>query len=147
MSQEPEPVALYCPLTNRIVDIVAPNDTPQAAIARLAPFHGTALTPLPLNVAEQRYEQGFIKEPVETSADRFHEMLEMLPPVGWRLTGNEESFKFLERKAGRITSIFVRIQSRHFEFADDCTLTHAACIERVKLSDAFQNKTQDTPGR
>jgi hypothetical protein len=42
-----------------------------------------------------------------------------------------------ERKTGDITSIYVRIDDRHFTFADDIRLPHKECCAKVRQSRAF----------
>jgi len=70
--------------------------------------------------------------PKEISAERFEEMLYVLPPVGWKNEGGAESFKMSERWSGNITGIYCRIGERFFEFLDDISLSHDAICKRCK---------------
>ena len=70
---------VFDPTTNRLIDFVAATETPEQAVARLAEY-GSHLLVLPCAEAHQRYRQSFLSEPEEITADRFHEMLNILPP-------------------------------------------------------------------
>jgi hypothetical protein len=70
--------------------------------------------------------------PSEIDRERWYEMLEVLPPVGWTRDGNTESFKLSERTSGNITAVFARVGSHYYEMQDDITLTHAEIIQRVQ---------------
>lgn len=133
----PAPAVVFCRSTHRIIDLVTPGESHQAAIRRLAAY-GTALTVLPLDEAATLYESRFKTEPVAISEAHFHEMLGVLPPVGWRNTASGESFKLSERTAGMITAIFVRINDRHFTFSDDIRTPHDDCCRRVAQSRAWR---------
>ena len=58
------------------------------------------------------------RPPVSISSERFCEMLEVLPPVGWAHTAEAEVFKLSERTGGMITAIFCRIGDRYYEMQD-----------------------------
>ena len=62
--------------------------------------------------------------PQEISAERFDEMLCVLPPSGWVRRDGAESFKMSERWSGSITSIFCRIGEKFFEFRDTIATSH-----------------------
>lgn len=136
MTADTRPV-VFCTATGRIIDVVGGAETPDAAIARLADY-GTALTILPLDEAAARYERQFKTEPVTITEAHWHEMLGILPPVGWRNTACGESFKLSERTAGFVTAIFVRINDRYFTFADDIRTPHDECCRRVAQSRAWR---------
>jgi len=70
-------------------------------------------------------DESWKSPPVEITADRYMEMLEVLPPVAWRGIGTEEeTFKLSERTSGNITAIFCRIGERHFEMQDSIHMKH-----------------------
>ena len=122
----------FCTDTNRIIDFNPDHSDGAAAIARLTAEYGTKLIILPVDEAWARYENQFKSEPVEITKERWHEMLGVLPPVGWQFSDPSfESFKISERTAGSITAIFVRIHVRHFELSDTITLPHRECVSRV----------------
>ena len=123
---------VFCTDTNRIIDFIPDHSDGAAATARLAAEYGTKLIILPVDEAFTRYENQFKSGPVEITAERWHEMLGVLPPVGWQFSDSSfESFKISERTAGSITAIFVRIHDRHFELSDTITLPHRECVARV----------------
>ncbi len=70
-------------------------------------------------------------EPEEITRERFIDMLEVLPPEGWRITGQTESFKMMEYYSGRITSIYARLGNRYFTFRDLGSKTHAEIMDKV----------------
>lgn len=123
---------VFCTATNRLLDFIPDGSDGAAAITRLTPVNGTALVVLPVDTAWRRYENAFKSEHVEITDARFHEMLGVLPPVGWSHSDRSfESFKISECTAGSITAIFVRIHDRYFELSDSITLPHRECVSRV----------------
>jgi hypothetical protein len=77
------------------------------------------------------------RPPVEISRERFWEMLGVLPPEGWHVFGESESFKLSEYTSGLITAIFARIgpddhRARFFEMQDSVTLKHDEIVRRCK---------------
>ena len=111
---------VFCTATNRLIDFIPDNSD------------GCALIILPVVDAWQRHENSFKSELVEITRDRFHEMLNILPPVAWNYNDPSfESFKMSERTTGSITTIFVRIHDRYFAFSDTCTPPHRVCVARV----------------
>lgn len=76
-------------------------------------------------------EAMFKRPPVEITSDRFHEMLEILPPEDWRTATNGTSFKLCEHTSGNITAIFVFTMGRYFEMQDSAFMTHADIIAAV----------------
>lgn len=71
--------------------------------------------------------------PEPISAEQYSDALDALPPQDWQGIGTTvESFKFLERYAGRITSIYARVGCSYYRFHDICTLGHADIIQKVQ---------------
>lgn len=138
---------IYCPTTNRLIDIPRPGEDIEAAIQRLTPEYGTALVAMPYMQAATRVEDALCTEPSEISEQRFLEMLNILPPLHWTRTSNGESFKIRERIQGDITSIFVHLNKRFFTFDDRVTLSHTDCCAKVFHSPAYrgQGPTLPTP--
>jgi hypothetical protein len=68
----------------------------------------------------------------EITEKDFWEMLEVLPPAGWKQEPNCESFKLSERWSGNITDIYARIGERYFTLRDTIFLPHAEIIRRCK---------------
>lgn len=87
----------------------------------------------------QKKEQSFCHGPQQTTKERFWDMLEVLPPVGWKTTESGESFKLSERTSGLITAIFCRIGDNYFELYDKITLGHDEIIKRC--SELIPNPT------
>jgi hypothetical protein len=58
--------------------------------------------------AYKRMQDSYRKPPQEITKERFWDMLECLPPVGWVRHPDCESFKMSERTVGNLTGIFVR---------------------------------------
>ena len=138
---------VFCTATTRIIDFLRREEAHEAAIARLAEY-GTALTVLPFEEAQTRYESTFKSDPVEITEARYHEMLGVLPPHDWRGSGDAESFKLIERTAGSITGIYVRIGDRHFHLSDSIFMKHDAIVARVRESAAFlSGRAQDDEGQ
>lgn len=127
---------VFCTATNRIIDFLGPAESYDAAITRLAEY-GTALTVLPCEDAFARFENGFKSEPVEITAEKYMEMLEVLPPHGWRASREAESFKMIELTAGSVTGIYARIGERYFHLSDSIYTKHDDIIARIRASKAF----------
>jgi hypothetical protein len=87
-------------------------------------------------VAEK--ESKLISEPVEITQAQFIDALEVLPPDDWQRHVYSESFKMSERLSGRITSVFVRVNDRYYEFADRDSITHEEAVEKVSRAMAAQ---------
>jgi hypothetical protein len=77
-------------------------------------------------------EEAFRHAPQEITQERFIQMLEVLPPVGWKNAGRTESFKLCERTFGHITAIFARIGEKYYELADRITLSHDDIINAIE---------------
>jgi uncharacterized protein (DUF433 family) len=85
-----------------------------------------------LDEVEKASEAMFRSPPIEISEERWCEMLEVLPPVGWIRGSAGESFKLSERTYGRITAIFCRIEERYFELSDDIRMPHDEIVAACK---------------
>ena len=75
----------------------------------------------------------FKHDPVEITGERFHEMLEVLPPMKWRGGHGAQSFMCPEFTCADVTAIFCEIRGRYFELADSFTLTHEQILSRCAL--------------
>lgn len=71
------------------------------------------------------------KDVSEVTEERFHDALNVLPPVGWTTRQGVESFRFSERIWGSITDIYARLGDRYFVLSDDIRLSPAIVGERV----------------
>jgi hypothetical protein len=72
---------VFCTTANRLIDFISDNDDGRMALMKFAPEYRAALIILSVDDAWQRYENSFKQEPAEITRDRFHEMLNILPPV------------------------------------------------------------------
>ena len=79
-------------------------------------------------------EEMFKSKPARITEERFIEMLEVLPPVGWVRRDGCESFKLSERTSGNITAIFARIGADYFEMQDSIFTKHDAIIADCKVA-------------
>lgn len=123
--------AIYCTTTNRIIDMVPKSADPTTHLQSLVPTYGSQLITLPFEDAWHRFEDSIKSPPAEISAERFDEMLSILPPVGWTTDSDGECFRMCERLAGTITAIFVRIGDRYVSFHDDIRTPHRECCRRA----------------
>lgn len=96
-----------------------------------------------VDVALQWIEDYHRTEPQEITRDQYWEMLEVLPPVGWKIYDSAESFKMSERLTGNITGIYARVGAsnpRYFTFYDSINMKHDQIIEKVQASAAYKAK-------
>lgn len=76
-------------------------------------------------------------DPAPITEEQYSDALEVLPPQNWQGIGTaEESFKFLERYAGRVTTIYARLGNNHYRFRDVYTLPHSDIMAKVKAVQA-----------
>lgn len=122
---------VFCTRTARIIDVVHKDADTKQLIASLSVSYGPDLIILGNVEANNRYEAQFKSDPVEISEQKFTELLEILPPAAWQTDHNGESFKMVERTAGAITSIQVRIGARFVSFSDDIRTPHEECCRRA----------------
>lgn len=127
----PDHHVIYCSATRNIIAYVRHDETDAAAIARLTPEYGTALSAIPAREAQNLYETSF-KTPVqEITAEEFDYGLNVLPPVAWTRARGAQSFKISERIAGSVTAIYVELRGRYFRFHDDIRTPHDTACDRV----------------
>jgi uncharacterized protein DUF1419 len=134
--------SVYCVRTNRFIDIGADRAAAETALKRYAPEYGPNLVVLGLDDAMACHEAAFRSDPEEITADKWDDMLGVLPPVGWRNDGAGESFKMSEDLTGRITGIYVALDGRYFTFNDSVGMSHADCCARVRASAAFTGRSE-----
>ena len=65
----------------------------------------------------------------EITAERFNEMLTVLPPAKWIQDAAAESFMLEERLVGIIATHFIRIDDRYFEMNANIRTTHAELVK------------------
>lgn len=121
-----------------MIDVARVNDAGQTVTY----FHGETLEALreryPTAVLATVEEFDVLKEaalrtdPVPTTKEIFWEMLEVLPPLGYRHTHEGESFKMVERYSGRMTNIYARIGDSYWTLMDCDSLPHDEIMAKVK---------------
>jgi hypothetical protein len=73
------------------------------------------------------------KAPQEITAERFTDMLNVLPPCRWHGVGElVESFHVSERLSGNVVSWFLRLGERYFQIDADATLTREELTRMVR---------------
>jgi hypothetical protein len=72
----------------------------------------------------------FVRAPVQISAERFDEMLNILPPRDWRGSRGAQSFKMSELIYDDIAVIFAERNGHYFELRDSCRLPHAEIMSK-----------------
>ena len=76
------------------------------------------------------------RQPVkEITEEIYVQMLNILPPMNWRVVGSDSSFMLMEMFSGNVTDIYARICEapdtyRFFTLRDICTLKHEEIISR-----------------
>ncbi|RKT89507.1 hypothetical protein BJ925_0218 [Rahnella aquatilis] len=76
--------------------------------------------------------RSYVTAPVEIDLHRYMDVLGTLPPLDWQGDRNSESFKFAEMMCGSVTDIYAKVEGRYFQLCDECTLSHAEIVGRIK---------------
>lgn len=77
-------------------------------------------------------EKSYVTAPVEIDLHRYMDVLGTLPPMDWQGGRDSESFKFAEMMCGSVTDIYAKVEGRYFQLCDECTLSHAEIVRRIK---------------
>ena len=131
--------AVYCVRKHQFIDFAEDRASAETALKRFSAEYGPNLVVLGQDDAMACHEAAFRSEVAEITADKWDDMLGVLPPIAWRHDGLGESFKLSEYLTGGITSIYVALEGRFFTFNDNAMLRHAECCARVRASAAFAN--------
>ncbi len=122
--------------TNSIIDTCTDENPPRSHIQRetLAEicrrYPNTEIVPFDEAI---KIKDEANKKPVkEITEQEFWEMLEVLPPLGWKHGTNCESFKMSEMWSGNITDIYARIDKRYFTLRDDVRMSHDEIMRRCE---------------
>ena len=87
-------------------------------------------------VAETAYWEALARSnvtaPVEIDLHRYMDVLGTLLPLDWQGDRDSESFKFAEMMCGSVTAIYAKVEGRYFHLCDECTLSHAEIVGRIK---------------
>jgi hypothetical protein len=83
-------------------------------------------------MVEKAKHEKYVYGPIEITEERFTEMLEILPPVGWKRSAGSQSFKMSERMTGNLTAIFCEIGGRYFELCDDTRNSHEWIVRQCQ---------------
>ncbi|OVZ88299.1 hypothetical protein CBW54_09625 [Yersinia kristensenii] len=89
---------------------------------------------LTVEEARTRFSQANCLPVSEITAERFNDMLEVLPPLDWHFNeaGGAQSFKMVEMYCGNITDIFAQYGERYFTLRDCVTLPHGDILRKIK---------------
>lgn len=91
--------------------------------------HMTNILPAGTHVtAQQKYG------PREITYDDYHEMLCILPPMGWVQNYSGTSFKMSERTCGNLTNIYAHVGDKYYVLCDDMSLPHHEIINRCLVA-------------
>lgn len=124
----------YSAKTNSIIDTCTDENPPRSHIQRETLEEIRARYPDAeyiifddaIKISEEKH-----RLPVREITEKdFWEMLEVLPPAGWKQEPNCESFKLSERWSGNITDIYARIGERYFTLRDTIFLPHTEIVNR-----------------
>lgn len=97
-----------------------------------------------LNEVIKLKERMLCTPPKAITQSQYLEMLNALPPEGFKVNAEGESFKMSERFSGRITDIFGRVGRNYYTFKDVFTLPHHEIIRRLRQHEANQRAKQTT---
>lgn len=70
----------------------------------------------------------------EITAERWHEMLNILPPQKWQTVAGVELFRMMEYTTGNITAHFARVNGRHFTGERRSTADYRTLAAEVSLA-------------
>ena len=91
-----------------------------------------------LNGLETEYEDRMITNPSPITQERYIDMLEVLPPVRWRLVQGVEVFHLSETLRGTLVHWFAKTYAGCFEWVDRCTASDSALVEKaIEASKSF----------
>ena len=84
-------------------------------------------------VAIQHDRNRRITTPVEIDEERFHDMLNCLPPCKWGRSESAEAFHMSERITYDIADWFVRIGDKFYTFADTDKMSATDAIRKASV--------------
>ena len=73
-----------------------------------------------LDALDHEFEESKKTPPSPISEERWHEMLETLPPCRWHHHNGVELFHMSEHLFGSLVDWFARVGNQYFEFTDSC---------------------------
>ena len=125
---------IYDPSTGTIHDVITPDGN-TAYGGHDAQQYAEQLNASIWDFEEaiEHKERRYITLPKIITSRKFHEMLEVLPPVDWQFYGDVETFKMSERLSGNITGIYCRIGDSFFSFNDRIHLSHDAIVKVCRV--------------
>lgn len=108
---------------------------------------GYTLEVVDSKTAWERQSTSYITEPVEITAERFDELLNVLPPEHWHSAANFESFQLMEKTINDVTMTCVRIGrgdwARYFSFEDVMGQLPFKLEDKVLKSEAWKKGKAD----
>ena len=84
------------------------------------------------------------KGPQSVTAEKFEEMLNILPPVNWAGGGGSESFMVSELITHNLATYYVRLGSAHFSLVEETGKTHQQLV--AMCSDFYHPCDLNTEG-
>jgi len=91
------------------------------------------------------HDSAWTSDPAPITKDRFNEMLDVLPPLGYINDRSTESFKMIERESGNITGIYARLGESYWSFNGRDDMPHSEIIRRCAAIRAKSNEEAWSP--
>ncbi len=76
-------------------------------------------------------EDSYVTAPKPITKEQFRDALECLPPLQWVRHLGVESFRFMERYTGSITTIYARTGDQYWEFMDRYNMSSDDLAQKV----------------
>lgn len=142
--------ALYDPTTGRIYTFMVPGPDPAGplvsawgcetlpelvALGRVSPEAQILPQDEALALSDAADRQRLCKGPQPIDAERFDELLNVLPPQRWVRGVAAESFRISEAITGDLYTFCVRLDDRYFSITESGSTTHD---ELVRICSALQ---------
>lgn len=89
---------------------------------------------VPWEIVSQRRRAHYIKGPEEITAERWLELLEVLPPMNWRNRSAAETFMLCEFDTDDITCCCIRIGDRYWACHQPASTTHDELVALVRAA-------------
>ena len=128
----------YEPGSTQLIDFIKPDGLSHycgKTFAEIKDLYPNAQIMNYIDAARQMAEatrKAYCTGPHEITAERFEEMLCVLPPEKWVNEGGTESFLLSELLIANIGAFYVRVGGKYYTVNDDIRTTHAMLLEMVK---------------
>lgn len=81
--------------------------------------------------ASRRVDAAAVSAPAEITAERWDDALNCLPPQRWVRRNGAESFQFMERYCGNVTSVYVKLGDRFWTWHDIVGTEHEVLVQKA----------------